>query len=178
LARGNPVAVGGVTLWPLTLAAAEWWATTGERLVSRTIKTWALAYAMAEGRRELPHDIPTAYREVLCWGSKLRCRNQELVEAIGLVQEQDTIVDTGEKGPKATRGELSLMLTAMTGTRPRVWEYLCSMTYTFALLDAIVDHNNADGTSSKHDPSTKALRALGLAMARIRARHFREAGNA
>jgi len=178
LARGKPVPVGGVTLWPLTLAAAGWWNTIGERLISRTVKTWALAFAMAEGRRLLPYDMLTAYKEILIWGSKLRCRNKELVEAISLVQEQDAIIDTGEKGPKATPGEISLMLTAMTGVKPRVWEYLCSMSYTFALIDAIVDHNSADGTSTKHDPSVKALRALGLAMDRIRERHFREAGKA
>ena len=178
LARGKPVPVGGVTLWPLTLAANDWWYSVGVNFRSRKLKTWALAFAMAEGNRLLPYDPKQAEREVEAWKANVRCRTQALVQAISLVQEQDAIIDTGEKGPKATPGEISLMLTAMTGIKPRVWEYLCSMSYTFALIDAIVDHNSADGTSTKHDPSVKALRALGLAMDRIRERHFREAGKA
>lgn len=172
LSRGVPVAVGGVYLWPQTLAGAEWFRRIGGELAGIHLQTLALAYAMANGREDLPEDIKSAERVVNAWGKKLTCRHAEIVEAIKQVLEQDERVDTGETGRGASAGEISVMLSAMTHTPPNVWEYQCSITYALAMLDACIAQNAAEGNSTKFDPRIKAERALGLAVAQIRKRHF------
>lgn len=174
LARGRPVTVGGATLWPLTLAAADWFDVVGQRLAGRRMQVYALAYAMAHGDSKLPSGFVVAALKVYGWARRLRCRMAELVEAVSQVQQQDSVLDTGETGPKTSPGDISMMLTAMTGIRPEVWEYQCSIAYVLALLDAIVAQNAADGHSTKHDPRIKAERALGLAIMRIKKRHEKE----
>ena len=174
LARGRPVAVGGASLWPLTLAAADWFDAVGQRLGGRTMQVHALAYAMANGSLDLSYDANIAEKSVCRWAKRLRCRMPALVEAVSQVQAQDSILDTGETGPRSTPGEISMMLTAMTGIKPDVWEYQCSIAYVLALLAAIVAQNAADGQSTKHDPRIKAERALGLAVHRIKERHEKE----
>ena len=171
LSRGKPISVGGVYLWPMTLAASDWFRTIGGNLPGQTLQTYALAYAMAYGRKELPQDWKQAQRAVKQWSRKLRCRMTELEAAIEAVVDQDEPPpDTGETGQSATPGELSIMLAAMTKTDPAVWEYQCSLTYVLAMLDTIVSQNAAEGESSKHDPRIKAERALGLVVHRIRKR--------
>ncbi len=44
LARGTPIEVGHVTLWPLTLAGADWYDSYGYNTVDPEV---ALAYALA-----------------------------------------------------------------------------------------------------------------------------------
>lgn len=175
LARGVPVCVGGASLWPLTLAGADWFRRVGGNLGGIKLQTHALAYAMAHGRTTMPDDPATAASAVKAWAKKLTCRHQELDEAIRQVIEQDESPDTGETGPSASVGEISLMLSAMTHIKPEVWEYQCSIPYVLAMMDAMVRQNAANGESTKHDPRIKAERALGLAVWRIRQRHKKEA---
>lgn len=175
LSRGRPIAVGNVTLWPLTLYAAEWWSEAATAMRSDNDKVYALAYAMANGRSDLP--TVNALDVVDQWRKGLRCRFSELREAISLVQAQDSMLDTGGNGPPASAGEISMMLTAMTGVRPEVWERQCAIKYVVEMLDTIVAQNTADGASTKSDPTVKGLRALGLAVERIRARHAQEQDN-
>ena len=171
LARGRPVAVGGVYLWPMTLAGSDWFRNVGGNLPGQTLQIYALAYAMAHGRKELPWDAREAQGVVRAWGHSLKCRMAELEAAIGGVVDQDEPPpDTGETARSATAGELSVMLAAMTSTDPAVWEYQCSLTYVLAMLDTLVAQNAAKGESTKHDPRIKAERALGLVVHRIRKR--------
>lgn len=174
LARGVPVPIGGVHLWPLTLYAADWWQRIGDKLRTKRQRFLALAYAMANGRKDLPETISEAARAVRRWVRKLKCREAELKEAVTQIQAQDAELDTEDGGEPATFGDISLMLTAMTGTRPEVWERQCGIPYVLDMLNTIVAHNNADGSSSVHDPRIRAERAIGLCVERIRKRHLRE----
>jgi hypothetical protein len=170
LARGIPVPVGGVYLWPMTLAAGDWFQRVGGELRGQRLQTWALAYAMAHGREQLPEDLAAADAAVTAWARALRCRMGELEGAIRQVVQQDDQLDTGETGPSAGPGNISMMLAAMTHTAPDVWEYQVSIPYALAMLDTLIAQNAADGHSTKHDPRIKAERALGLLVNRIRKR--------
>lgn len=174
LSRGNPVAAGNACLWPLTLYAADWFRRVGGNLRGQAQQTRALAYAMAHGREDMPEDAREADRVVTRWADTLRCRKAELEEAIRQVNEQDDRLDTGETGPPASAGDISMMLAAMTHTPPDIWERQCSMPYALAMLDLITRQNAADGESTKHDPRIQAERALGLYIARIRDRHSKK----
>jgi Sec-independent protein translocase protein TatA len=170
LARGRPVPVGGVTLWPLTLAGGEWFRRHVDRYRGETMQALVLAYAMAHGRDELPEEHRAVDRALQQFRRAIRCRRAELHEAIRQVTEQDDREDTGETGPRVTAGEISATLTAMTGAPAAVWEQQCSIGYVLAVLDTLAAQNAAEGKSTKHDPRIRAERALGLYVKRIRDR--------
>jgi len=175
LSRGCPVAVGGVYLWPMTLAGADWFRRHGDEFGSVQKQTYALAFAMSNGRDQLPEDIRQAKSIVKAWANKLTCRDNELEEAIKQIVEQEEIpdvpTDKTDKDVSATSGEISLMLAAMTKTAPSIWEYQVSIGYVLAMLDCLAQQDAAEGKSLKHSNAIRAERALGLAIARIRRKH-------
>jgi hypothetical protein len=187
LARGRPVPVGGTYLWPLTLSAYDWWDRIGDKLTtawerigiywpSMDRRMLALAYAMAHGHEPLPENPREAVKAIKEWRrTKLHCTLNELREAIALAQQQETVLDTGgNDDASATRGQLVMMLSAMTGIRPQVWQYQCSFDFGRELLETITLQADADGKSLKDAQSINANKALGLAADRIRKRHKRE----
>lgn len=171
LSQGTPIPAGDTHLWPLTLYSADWWQRIGAAFRSDRLQLYALAYAMAHGRDDLPEDAATAKRIVKRWAKNLRCTYRELQEAIMQVQEQDTDIDTEETGPAPGKGDISMMLSAMTGVKPEVWERQCGIPYVFDMINVIVAQNGARGESLKHDPRMRAERALGLCLERIIKRH-------
>ena len=171
LSRGVPVLVGGAYLWPLTLAASDWFQRVGGQLKGVRLQTLALSYAMAHGREQMPEDSKQALDAVEAWAKRLTCRHSEIIEGIKQIITQEEQPDTGDDGNPASAGEISVMLAAMTKTDPAIWERQCTLTYALAMLETIVAQNAADGKSTKHDPRIRAERALGLAIAQIRKRH-------
>jgi len=169
------VAVGGVYLWPLTLAASDWFQRVGGMLRGVRLQTLALSYAMAHGREQMPEDQGAARVAIEAWAKRLTCRHSEIIEGIRQIIAQDEQIDTGENGKPASAGEISVMLAAMTKTAPDIWERQCTLTYALAMLETIVAQNAADGKSTKHDPRIRAERALGLAIKQIRERHQKAA---
>jgi hypothetical protein len=182
LARGRPVPVGGTCLWPLTLSASDWYDRVGSGLAINSARLdtesqqLSLAYAMAHGQAPLPEIASDAIEAIRTWrGTILHCTGKELETAIQIVQDQDTRQDTGEDA--AGRGELVLALAALTNARPEVWEYQCSINFVVDLIETISAQCLADDKGIKEHRSTMALKALGLAVNRIRERHKRERGN-
>jgi hypothetical protein len=137
LARGAPLAVGGVTLWPLTLAGADWFRRHCEAFTGIRRQTQALAFAMANGGEPLPEAGVVAV--VASWAGRLTCRQEEVEEAIRQVRAQDETIEqhcapeSGKKSPAAS-GELSLIVAALAGGRPEWWERQCSISYVVALI--------------------------------------------
>lgn len=186
LARGRPVVIGDAVLWPLTLSASDWWERVGQNLDSAFARVgihWAkfkrqmisFAYALAHGSEPLPEHPKEAVRAIAKWRrEKLHCTLKELQVAISLIQEQDVSFDAGDKDAPATQGQIAAALTSLTGTRPQVWEFQCSMGFTIELIELIAAQCQADGKSIRDAQSTKALKALALAANRIRERHNRE----
>ena len=77
----------------------------------------------------------------------------------------------------ARENAISAMLAAMTHIPPVVWEYQCSIAYVLHMLDVIVRQNSAEGKSTKHDESVKAIRNLGMAAWNIKVRWEKEHGH-
>jgi len=179
LARGVPVFVGGVTLWPLTLYADDWYDRVGVAM-ARKLRHYALAYAMANGRDgsdimhpgKLDCEGRMAAAKVWLFARRLRCTRNELIEAMAQIVNQDKDVEQppDEDARALTRGDLSATLSGMTGISAEFWERQCAVGYTFATLDSIMRQNQADGKASIDDPRIRAERALGWAIIRIRNR--------
>ncbi|HAX91069.1 MAG TPA: hypothetical protein DCY07_02530 [Rhodospirillaceae bacterium] len=165
LSRGVPVFVGGITLWPLTMYAAEWYRRVGCELIGNQARTLALAYAMAHGREDGALDMGRAKAEwvVSQFNRSFFCTGTELVEAIAQVLQQD---EQPEEPPalgnenSMSAGELSAFLVANAGGPIEMWERQCSIGYVCAMMTAIVQQNKADGKPSLADPKIRATRAL------------------
>lgn len=185
LARGLPVQVGGVTLWPLTLQAADWW--ERERAsMSIPDQEAALGYAMAHGRAD---DGPlllsgrAAEKAVRSWRKGLRCTARELGEASAQIMSQLE----GDEAPPAldgstpdglSPGDLSAFLTASVGGPPGMWEREVCIPYALAVMREIVRQNRADDKPCRADGRLEAIRALGWEIEKIKRRHAAESGAA
>lgn len=174
LARGAPVAVGGVYLWPMSLYAQEWFNRVGCHLSGNTRQAYALAYAMAHGRDEgdpLAIEGREAEKVVTRWAKSLKCTFAELNVAISqiLQQEEDYEQPPNEDNGGMSMGDFSAFLAASCpGTDPDFWERRCAAGYTHAVLSAVVRQNSAEGRKTLADPRIKAERALGWACERIK----------
>lgn len=186
LARGRPIPVGDTYLWPLTLSAADWWDRVGGQLdtvwsmlgihwPAMDRQMLALAYAMAHGDEPLPEDPRKAAKDICKWRrTKLHATLEQVKEAIALIQAQETQIHADSDKEPATKGQVVMMLTAMTGIHPRIWQYQCSLDFAFEMLETIIAQSLAEGKNIKDLQSIKAHKALGLAVDRIRRRYERE----
>ena len=92
LARGIPIDIGGVYLWPQTLYASEWFDRVGSKLRPKWLATAALAYSMAYSYTAGPELEFMGLKAILAvsrWYFSLRCRTAELMVAISQVLGQD-----------------------------------------------------------------------------------------
>ena len=165
LARGAPVAIGGVYLWPMSLYAQDWFDRVGCYLDGNKQQTYALAYAMAHGRNEgepLAMECREAEKTVKRWGKSLKCTFGELNVAVSQVLQQD---EDAEQPPSETggmtMGDFSAFLASACGGDPDFWERRCAAGYTHAVLDALCRQNSAEGMKTLADPRLKSERALG-----------------
>ena len=172
LARGAPVAIGGVYLWPMSLYAQDWFDRVGCHLDGNKQQTYALGYAMAHGRDEgepLAMEGRDAEKTVEQWGKSLKCTFGELNVAISQILQQD---EDAEQPPSETggmtMGDFSAFLAAACGGDPDFWERRCAAGYTHAVLDCMVRQNSAEGHKTMADPRMKANRALGWAIHKIK----------
>ena len=172
LARGAPVAIGGVYLWPMSLYAQDWFDRVGCHLCGNKQQTYALAYAMAHGRdagEPLAMEGREAEKTVKQWGKSLKCTFGELNVAISqvLAQDEDAEQPPSETGGM-TMGDFSAFLASACGGDPDFWERRCAAGYTHAVLDALCRQNSAEGHKTMADPRIKAERALGWAIEKIK----------
>ena len=179
LARGAPVATGGVYLWPMSWYAQDWFDRVGCHLDGNKRQTYALAYAMAHGRdagEPLAMEGRDAEKAVKQWGKSLKCTFGELNVAISqiLQQDEDAEQPPGETGGMSM-GDFSAFLAAACGGDPDFWERRCAAGYTHAVLDCIVRQNSAEGHKTMADPRIRAERALGWKIECIKRDHTKPA---
>ena len=172
LARGAPVAIGGVYLWPMSLYAQDWFDRVGCKMGGLRRQTYAMAYAMTHGRDDgepLAMSGLKAELVVLAWGLCLKCTFGELNVAISQILQQD---EDAEQPPSETggmtMGDFSAFLAAACGGDPDFWERRCAAGYTHAVLDCLCRQNSADGKKTMADPRIRAERALGWAIEKIK----------
>ena len=163
LSRGRPFRAGSSWLWPLTIAAADWFQTVGAELPDPGA---ALGYAMAHGGDEL---AAIGAEEVGAWFRSLKCRRGELDIAIAACIEQDEQPETPtrdtDKAPSP--GELSATMMAAVGGDPAMWERQVCIGYVRAVLEALGAQQTA-GSGSVPPAVARATMALGMAVERIR----------
>lgn len=178
LSRGVPVFVAGITLWPMTLYAADWYCRIGANLKG-SLAELSLAYAMTHAYDDgdaLLCDIETAPKKVKRWVKSLRCTRNALICAVGQVLQQDDKppAPQREDDTPMTVGDFSANLAAMTGDSPDFWERRCAASYTHSVLTAITMQNRADKRPCPNDPKILATRALGALTDRIRERSVQD----
>jgi hypothetical protein len=179
LSRGVPVCVGGAKLYPLTFEANDWCTRIGVKL-GADIRATAYAMAHCYGGSDFPEDLREAKRAVLKWSRKLRCNATELMLCVSEVLSQDE--DHPQPPPVegahySTTGEMSARLAAVCGGSPEFWERRCSYKYAMDVLHCVMDMANETGKPLPSDPSIQAIRALGWAVEKIKARHKGGCGN-
>lgn len=165
LARGRPIECGGVWLWPLTIAASDWFNEVGCNLSNARA---ALAYAMAHG--EDPELCKARQLTVWSWYIRIHARVEQLNLAIDycLAQESETEIPhrpSEEHG--MTAGELSAAMIATVGGDPAMWEHQMSVGFVRAILSTTAAQAKASGVA----PSVaRATMALGMACEKIKQR--------
>lgn len=179
LARGRPVLIAGVALWPMTLYAADWYCVVGSQL--KGIEDLALAYAMAHAYDDdgaLLCDERTAPKIIKRWARRIRCTRKSLSEATMQVIEQDEKppLPQGPDEAPITVGEFSATLAALTNESTEFWERRCAVSYGYSVLATIAMQNHVEKTPCAADPRIEAERALGYAIDKIR--KSRKADNA
>lgn len=176
LARGIPVFVGGVTLWPRTLYALDWYERVGCKVRPPRLRRFALAYSMAYPRGQLPSSINAASLDVREFSKSLRCTARELDVAMMQCCDDEWEPDLPQRDDDKSMsvGEFSAFLAAATGTGADYWERRCTFTYARSVLCAIVQQNRADGTPSNADPRIRANLAFDYYEESIRQRHREE----
>jgi len=173
LARGAPVAVGGVHLWPMSIYAQDWFNRVGCKMGGLRRQTYAMAYAMTRGRDDgepLAMEGRKAELVALVWGLRLKCTFGELNVAISQVLQQDEDAEQppDEDAGGMSMGDFSAFLASACGGDPDFWERRCASGYTHAVLDCLCRQNSADGKKTMADPRIKAERALGWAIEKIK----------
>ena len=173
-ARGCPVFVGGVVLWPMTARAAEWFKRVA-LVMPDSMHERALAYAMAYGRDDgtaLDLTGREAEKAVKGWSRGLRATRRELTEALAQIIAQ---TETDEMPPVEnaagevmTAGDMSAFLCAAAGGTADMWERQVSAAYVLAVLRSIVAQNRADDRPVAGDARIEATKALGWYCHQIR----------
>ena len=173
LARGAPVEIGGIYLWPMSLYAQEWFNRVGCQLDGNKQQAYALAYAMAHGRDDgepLAIEGRTAEKTIARWARSLKCTFGELNVAISqiLQQEEEAEQPPDETGGMSIGDFSAFLASACPGASPDFWERRCASSYTHAVLDCMVRQNSAEGHKTMADPRIKSERALGWAIEKIK----------
>lgn len=176
LSRGSPVHVGGAVLWPLTIAADEWWRSVIPHIDTQTGEVAALAYAMAHCRMQDALDAipPTRAADISwSWVQRLQCTAGELDEAVRQVRDQDDcgpdVRDPKHAGGDSSRSNLVAFLVATAGGTPELWERQVAIGYVRQQIEAIRAQEAAEfGGDREVARRISATRTLGLAVEEIR----------
>ena len=133
LARGRPFRAGDAWLYPLTIAAADWFQDAGCKMDDPGA---ALGYAMAHGGDELG---TVDQRDVWRWFRSLHCRRGELDLAIAACIEQDEQPETPTRDTDRapSPGELSATMMAAVGGDPAMWERQVCIGYVRGVLETL-----------------------------------------
>lgn len=176
LARGRPVFLGRVALWPLTLYAVDFLDRIAPHLPAAD-HGYAVAYAMAFGyseRGELDIGPAEARAKIRAWAAGLRCTRRQIEEAVRQVDAEDQApeIPKDPTGKPMTLGECSAFLAATNGASPEFWERRCAHTYAAATMTMFILQNNADGQPTKNDPKIRAELALGLYVEKLKRKYL------
>lgn len=173
LAKGRPVQLGHAWLWPLTLAATDWYLSTGDQCHDTE---QALAYAMAHGHSE---GLDTATpKNVKQWARRLRVTQRQLRVAVAEVLDQDDVEHlppATDKDP-ATYAQLVRIMTELHGGTIEQWERQVSQAYIFETIEILATQTNAGDQTAAQLMRHKANKVLMLAIEAIKTREDKRNG--
>lgn len=170
LSRGAPVEVGGVVLWPFTLAGAAFYRemTNGERNELRALR--ACAYAMAHGGDDCIYARgDEAEKAMDAWWWRIRATREAIAEAVAECLELSPRVED-PMAEDRDRTSLALFAAALVGGSPEMWERQCSIASVRRIVDLAQRVRSVGAPPSKDASRIEAVRRLGLYVESIRAR--------
>ena len=151
--HGAPVSIGGVVLWPLTIAGCIWREEVEARLGAGdySARLYVLAYALAHGHDKDALNVygRDALKAVWRWARGLRCGLVDLVAAVNDVMADKPRVVSDESKDDADNSapsEIAEMAMAIFGTDPDIWRYQLGLEEVIAIIrrhNAIRRHGNA-----------------------------------
>ena len=148
LARGRPVEVGGVWLWPFTVNSQHWFNEIGCKMYD---PMQALAFAFANGSNSDIWEMKFPQTKVALWYSRITATDEQIIMAISEVHDQDSKdelpVDEKDK-PKNNNTcivQLSEMMHALHGGESEQWERYLSCSYINDLADILSDQASESG---------------------------------
>ena len=173
--HGAPVAIGGVVLWPLTIAGCIWRDEVEARLDADdySARLFILAYALAHGRDKDALNVygREALKAVWRWARGLRCGLADLVAAVNdVMADKPRVVSDESKddADKSAPAEIAEMAMAIFGTDPDIWRYQLGLEEVIAVIRR---HNALKRTGNTVEArKTEALRDLAKYVDGIRKR--------
>jgi len=166
-ARGAPVQVGNVWLWPMTIYAAGFIQDIVPEM-PRRLQRAAVAYALAHGRDigepgPLDGGPRMAALRVHDWHRNLRCTEGELDLAIAqcLPRAEGDGKKEKQAAPAMTLTELATRLSVATGLPIEHWTRRCSTEHAFAAWHIAMTQANQSGDPMKDSARLRADMALG-----------------
>jgi hypothetical protein len=172
LSRGKPIECGGAWLWPMTIAADEWYAEIGSGIDP---EEYAIGYAMAHGSDPLL--MGRTGRDVRKWARSLRCSRRELQTAIYEVSRQTVYPEVyreakpGGDAPMTAQERVSIMIQHFGGAAAH-WESDVAHGYIAALV-SVADAQQRAG--ERDNPvKQRAVAAFMFHVEHIKARHAKE----
>jgi hypothetical protein len=178
LSRGEPVSVGGVTLWPLTMQAYDWHNRVASQMRTVWLSNIALAYAMAHCYEEGSHYAHTglqAVAKVTAWGWRLKCRMPELIEAMAqIIQQDETDSAPIDSESHTSIGDISANVSAITGLAPEVIESQMSMHHALRIASHTM-RLQAQAAGGEHKSASYAMANRSMMLYMIEIRESRKA---
>ena len=175
--HGAPVAVGGVVLWPPTIAGCIWRDELESRLAADdySSRLYILAYALANGHDKDALSVfgKDALKAVWKWARGLTCGLVDLAAAVNEVMADKPRVvrhkdkDEADKD-KSGPAEIAEMAMAIFGTNPDIWRYQLGLEEVIAIIrrhNALKRQGNAVEARK-----TEALREMAMYVDEIRKR--------
>ena len=140
--HGSPVSIGGVVLWPMTIAGCIWRGEVEEKLAADDFSSrlYVLAYALAHGhdKEALSLQGRDALKAVLRWARGLRCSLSDLSAAVNdVMADRPRVVfasDVDAESGKSAPAEIAEMAMAIFGTDPDIWRYQLSLEEVIAII--------------------------------------------
>jgi len=176
--RGAPVLVGGVALWPMTIAGCLWRDAVEAMLDPKDYHTrlYVLAYAMANGRDPAALDCfgRQALRVVHRWARRLACGLNDLIDAVGEVQGYRPPAPESRKADDddGTPGELAETAISIFGTNPDIWKYQLGIGQVAEIISRHFARERGGDPVAKR--KTEALRRLAMYVDDVRKRHVKQ----
>ena len=172
LARGVPMRVGNVVLWPPTVASYVFFSKVDERQdISPRMKLYSLAYAMcyAHDADKVCQDVDL--KAIRKWSRHLCCRVEELAAAVTeILGDGAKPVEKKIKDDKDLRYSVAAMAqeaAILCGGSIEQWEYQCTIPYVAEMIKRAIRIKRAlEGNELKE--SDEALRKLTIYTFQIR----------